>query len=135
LTAFRYPLQVRYGECDMQGIVFNGNYLQYFDIAVTELWREAIGGWTEMTASDGVDAVVAEANVRYLEPLRMDDRFEVAASVAKLGETSIAIDFVIEREGDRCTEGRNRYVVIDAKTGAKARIPDSLREGLSRFSE
>jgi acyl-CoA thioester hydrolase len=134
LTAFRYPLRVRYGECDMQGIVFNGNYLQYFDIAVTELWREAIGGWGEMIKSDGVDAVVAEASVRYLKPLRMDDHFEVATSVAKLGETSIAIDFAIERGSERCTEGQNRYVVVDAKTGVKAPIPDSLREALARFA-
>ena len=30
---------MRYGECDPQGIVFNANYLLYFDVAFTELWR------------------------------------------------------------------------------------------------
>ncbi len=40
---FVHELRVRYGECDPQGIVFNANYLLYFDVAFTELWR---AGWT-----------------------------------------------------------------------------------------
>jgi acyl-CoA thioester hydrolase len=115
-------------------VVFNGNYLHYFDIAVTELWREAIGGWGEMVANDGVDAVVAEATVRYLSPLRMDDEVELVTTVAKQGESSIVIDFAIERGGERCAEGQNRYVVIDPQTGAKAPIPEALREALAPFS-
>ena len=43
-SAFVHPLRVRYAECDPQGVVFNGHYLAYFDIALTELWRAAFGG-------------------------------------------------------------------------------------------
>jgi acyl-CoA thioesterase FadM len=32
---FEHPLRVRYGECDPQGIVFNANYLLYFDVVFT----------------------------------------------------------------------------------------------------
>ena len=35
-----HPLRVRYAECDPQGVVFNSRYLEYFDVALTELWRE-----------------------------------------------------------------------------------------------
>ena len=28
---FFYPLRVRYSEVDCQGVVFNANYLMYFD--------------------------------------------------------------------------------------------------------
>ena len=42
-ASFVHELRVRYGECDPQGIVFNANYLLYFDVAFTELWREAVG--------------------------------------------------------------------------------------------
>ena len=40
--SFVHTLRVRWSEVDMQGIVFNGNYLNYFDVAFTEYWR-AIG--------------------------------------------------------------------------------------------
>ena len=37
-----YPIRVRWSEIDSQNIVFNGHYLNYFDIAITEYWR-AVG--------------------------------------------------------------------------------------------
>ena len=40
---FRHRIRVRWNECDPQGVVFNANYLAYFDVALTELWREAAG--------------------------------------------------------------------------------------------
>ena len=59
---FRHRLRVRYNECDPQGVVFNANYLTYFDITITELWRE-LGGYQPMVEA-GVDLVVAEAEAR-----------------------------------------------------------------------
>ena len=67
-----HRLRVRYGECDPQGVVFNAHYLAYFDIALTELWRESLGGYRLMTDS-GVDMVVAEAGVRYRASAGFDD--------------------------------------------------------------
>src|SRR6266850_2032541 len=61
---FVHELRVRYGECDPQGIVFNANYLLYFDVVFTELWRAAVGPWQEMVAR-GVDAVVADATLSF----------------------------------------------------------------------
>ena len=37
--SFFHQLRVRWSEVDMQAIVFNGNYLNYFDVAFTEYWR------------------------------------------------------------------------------------------------
>ncbi len=47
---FRYyfPLRVRFAETDMQGIVFNGNYLNYTDTAVTEYFRHLSYPYQEM---------------------------------------------------------------------------------------
>ena len=36
---FTHSLRVRWSEVDRQGIVFNGNYLNYFDVAMGEYWR------------------------------------------------------------------------------------------------
>ena len=82
---FRHSVRVRYSECDLQGIVFNANYLTYVDDALTELWRAAVpGGYTGMVES-GVDMVVGEANIRYLAPARVDDLLDLDVSVARLG--------------------------------------------------
>ena len=60
--SFVHELRVRYGECDPQGIVFNANYLLYFDVAFTEYWRDR-GRPLGRDGELGVDAVVAEANL------------------------------------------------------------------------
>jgi acyl-CoA thioester hydrolase len=128
---FRHTLRVRYNECDPQGVVFNANYLTYFDLLVTELWRE-LGGYSEMVEA-GQDLVVAEATVRYRAPLRFDDEFDGVVRVATLGETSMVIAFALEREGELCAEGENRYVFIGSGGQGKTPIPPALRRGLERY--
>jgi acyl-CoA thioester hydrolase len=129
---FRHRLRVRYNECDPQGVVFNANYLTYFDITMGELWRD-LGGYQEMVA-DGVDMVVAEARVRYLGPLRFDDEFELVARVTRLGETSMTTELVAERGGEPVAEGELRHVFIAAGGGRKAPIPEGIRAGLEQYA-
>ena len=126
---FRHRLRVRYHECDPQGVVFNANYLAYFDMGITELFREALGGYQTMFEK-GVDIVVAEARVRYLAPLRFDDEFELVVAVADLGTTSMRTELAVEHEGETAAEGELRHVFIDRNQGAKAPIPDQVRAAL-----
>src|SRR5687768_6898099 len=129
---FVLELRVRYGECDPQGIVFNANYLLYFDVAFTELWREALGPWQEMV-DRGVDAVVAEANARFRAPARYDDVLELRARVTRLGTTSITTEIDVMRDGDLLVEGRLQHVIVDAKTWQKTEIPGWVRAGLEPY--
>jgi acyl-CoA thioester hydrolase len=126
-------MRVRYNECDPQNAVFNANYLTYFDIAVSELWRAAMGGYESMLA-DGIDMVVAEASVRYLAPLRFDEEFDVRVSVARLGTTSLVSTMAIERDGDIVAEGDLRHVFIATSNGEKAPIPERVRAALERYA-
>jgi acyl-CoA thioester hydrolase len=130
---FRHRMRVRYNECDPQNAVFNANYLTYFDIAVSELWREALGSYDAMLAG-GIDMVVAEARVRYLAPLRFDEEFDVRVSVAKLGTTSLVSAMAIERDGDVVAEGELRHVFVATSNGEKAPIPESVRGALERYA-
>ena len=130
---FVHELRVRYGECDPQGIVFNANYLLYFDVAFTELWREAVGPWS-MMVERGVDAVVAEANTRYRAPARYDDVIQLRARVVRLGTTSITTEIDVVRAGEVLVEGRLRHVFVDATTWQKTEMPDWIGDGLRRFA-
>jgi hypothetical protein len=55
---FHHRLRVRYGECDPQGVVFNANYLNYYDVAMAEFHREVIGPYAELV-DEGLEMVVA----------------------------------------------------------------------------
>jgi acyl-CoA thioester hydrolase len=130
---FVHELRVRYGECDPQGIVFNANYLLYFDVAFTELWRAAVGPWQEMVAR-GVDAVVAEANLSFRAPARYDDELQLQAEVAKLGRTAITTEIDVMRGGELLVAGRLRHVCVATDTWRKTDVPDWVRTGLRAFA-
>jgi len=75
-------LRVRYGECDPQGVVFNAHFLAYFDIAITELFRAALGGY-QAIVDRGVDFVVAEAGLRYRQPAHFDEELRLEVAVTR----------------------------------------------------
>ena len=133
---FRHRLRVRWSECDLQGVVFYPQYLAYLDHTVTELWRAAIGPYTEMVAVYGVDMVVAEAAMRYRGSARFDDELEIAASLTRLGSTSITTAFRIERvaDGALLTEADLRHVFVDPHDFRKRDMPDGVRAGLERYA-
>lgn len=128
---FTHVLRVRYGECDPQGVVFNANYFTYFDVALTELWRESVGPYTDMMAG-GVDMVVAEARARYLAPAGFDDELAVDVAVTRLGTTSMVTSINVRRDATPVVEGVMRHVFIDAVTRRKTAIPPEVRRGLRR---
>ena len=133
---FRHRIRVRFNECDGQGVVFYANYLMYFDLAMTELWRDAFaGGYAGMIAA-GTDAMVAEATIRYRASARFDDELELVASVTRVGSTSSTTELRAERVSDGVVlaEGELRHVFIDPKTLAKREIPDEVRAGMQRFA-
>jgi acyl-CoA thioester hydrolase len=117
-----HQLRVRYGECDPQGIVFNANYLLYFDVAFTEFWRHTVGAWQELVER-GTDAVVAEANLRFRSPARFDDVLGVRVEIAELGAADIRSDITVARDQETLVEGRLRHVFLDAETWRKTEIP------------
>jgi acyl-CoA thioester hydrolase len=133
---FRHRLRVRWSECDLQGVVFYPHYLAYLDHTVTELWRAAVGPYTEMIPSYGVDMVVAEAGMRYRGSARFDDELEISATITRLGGTSITTEFRIERvaDGVLLTEGELRHVFVDPEHFNKRDMPDRVRAGLERFA-
>jgi acyl-CoA thioester hydrolase len=129
-VSFVHELRVRYGECDPQGIVFNANYLLYFDVAFTEYWRDRVGPWDDMV-SVGVDVVVAEANLRFRAPARFDDVLALEVTTEELGKTSMTTRIDVQRDGELLVEMRLRHVFVDRTTWSKTAMPDGIREQLA----
>ena len=60
---FCQQLRVRWAEVDRQGIVFNGNYLLYFDVGITEYWRAIGYPYPDALVNHGSDLFVKKASV------------------------------------------------------------------------
>ncbi|HYB30771.1 MAG TPA: thioesterase family protein [Solirubrobacteraceae bacterium] len=126
---FVHTLRVRYSECDLQGIVFNAHYLDYFDTSINELWRAAYGSYQAML-DRGVEMVLAEATVRFLSPARFEDELELAVAVTHLGSTSFRTKHSARCAGELVADAELRHVLVERQGGAKTPIPDWIRDGL-----
>jgi acyl-CoA thioester hydrolase len=127
---FAHALRVRWAEVDPQGIVFNANYLMYFDVAATEYWR-AIGcvypgAFTEL----GVDTFAVKATLEFHAPARFDDVIDVCVRCARLGRTSLRMLLEVHREREPLVSGELIYVIASAKERTPTPIPTSLRAAI-----
>jgi acyl-CoA thioester hydrolase len=131
---FHHNLRVRFADTDLQGIVFNGNYLTYYDVAWTEYFREL--GLTYQKMLDlNADTVLARTEIDFKSPAHFDDILEVYVRVAKIGNSSLIFNFEIYPEGqDRLVSAASSlYVCIDAKTLKPVRVPDEMRALISEL--
>lgn len=131
---FHHKIRVRFADTDLQGIVFNGNYLTFYDVAWTEYFREIGLTWKAMIES-GVDTVLARTTIEFKSPAKFDEVLEVHTRVSKIGNTSIIFDFEIYPDGEERLVGtaQSLYVCVDPKSLQKIRVPDDLRERIAAF--
>ncbi len=122
--------RIRYHECDAQGVLYNARYLTLFDMALTELWRAAFGGYAAMT-DRGLDLVVAEAHVRFGGSARFDDLVTVSVEVKDIGTTSMHSEYEVRRDDELLVEGWLRHVLVELGTASKTPFPDDLRAALT----
>ena len=130
---FVHHHRVRYHECDAQGIVFNANWFTFFDVTLTEWFREAFGSYSALMEEHGVDVVLAETTARFRGSARFDDDLGISAAVERLGTTSTVALFTARRGDEVLVEGRTVYVFVDAETLGKREIPAHVRERLAAY--
>jgi len=130
---FLFPHQVRWVECDPQWVVFNGHYLTYFDIAISEYGRHLnLPDGLERQKS-GREFFARKASVDYLAPARYDDKLEIGVRVSYLGNSSLKFFIGIFRGDEVLTTGEMVYVYVDVKAQRSEPIPQSWRDKVLAF--
>src|SRR5256714_8851224 len=127
---FVHRIRVRYHECDAQGIVFNAHHFAYFDITLTELWREAFGSYEALVGA-GSDVVVVDAAATFKASPRFDDLIDVEMTIARLGGSSVTSEVAERRDGELLVTGRVVHVFVDPKTMTQQEIPQLGRGRLA----
>lgn len=130
---FLHPFRVRYSEADMQGVVHNSNYLMYFDTATTEYFRALGYDQNADARKTGIDFHVVKSVVEYKAPVRFDQEIEVGARVARIGNSSLVIEFAIFPKGgdDTLVTGEFVWVYTDQTTHRPVPISESIRGFIS----
>jgi acyl-CoA thioester hydrolase len=125
--SFFHRLRVRWSEVDMQAIVFNGHYLNYFDVAFTEYWRRTGLPDVLQQARDGYELFARKATVEYMAPARFDDELEIGVRCAALGRSSLRFTMEIHRGDEHLISGELVYVYAETAARKSTAIPDAWR--------
>ncbi|MCX7150114.1 MAG: thioesterase family protein [Rhodocyclales bacterium] len=135
LAAFRlrHTLRVRWAEVDAQSIVFNGHYLTYFDIGITEYWRTIGLPYPEGIAGTGGDLFAVRTVVNYHASAHYDDFLDVCVRAEKLGNSSMTFEMGIFRDGERLISGEVVYVNADPESRTSRRLPEKLRQAIENY--
>ena len=84
-----HGVRVYWEDTDAGGIVFYGNYLRFMERARTE-WLRALGFEQEAMRRQGQGMfVVAQTQLRYLSPARLDDWLHVTVALTETGRASV----------------------------------------------
>ena len=133
--SFVHTLRVRWSEVDMQGIVFNGNYLNYFDVAFTEYWRAT--GLPDVIAQSqaGLELFARKSVVEYHAPSRFDDLLDIGVRCAELGRSSLRFVLEIYRGDEQLISGEILYVHANSRVLKSEPVPAAWRDVLNGFEK
>lgn len=123
-----HPVRIYWEDTDAGGIVFYGNYLKFMERARTE-WLRTLGFDQEGMRRSGEGMfVVADTQLRYLQPARLDDLLHVTVAVVERGRASVEFAQDVWRGDTLLVRGRIRIGWVQAVTAGEATEP-VLRPG------
>ena len=128
--SFSAPVRVRFAETDAQGIAHNSNYLVWFEVARVQYLERYAGGYQRLRDL-GVEAVVLETHIRYLQPAKFDDRLRVHARCVDVRGARFRYEYVIERGDSTIADGWTAHATVDAATMRPRRVPEWLQEAIA----
>ena len=123
-------MKVRFAETDAQGIVHNSNYFIWFEVARVEYLERYAGGYQRLRDL-GLEALVLETHVRYLQPATFDDRLVVHARCLDVRGARFRYEYAIERNGELLADGWTAHATVDATTMRPTRVPEWLIEAIA----
>lgn len=133
---FRYKseFRVRFGETDLQGVVFNANYLLYVDTAQMDYLRHIGITYAEMRER-GHDIYIVDLHLQFHAPARYDDVIIAFARISGFGNSSVHMDFELyEKEREKLlATAQTTYVIVDTESNAPVRAPAYIRSAVRSF--
>lgn len=132
-------VRVLYGDTDAAGVVYNANFLRYFEIGRTELMREWVCTYSEIEKM-GFILPVTESWARYKAPALYDDLLLIETSISEISKVKCKFSYRIcrkETDSDRAkllVKGYTVHVAVD-RAGKMTSLPEEIINKLSFFMD
>ncbi|MBV4355538.1 acyl-CoA thioesterase [Pinibacter aurantiacus] len=127
-------IRVRYAETDQMGVVYYGNYAQYYEVGRVEAIRQLGFAYAELERT-GVIMPVVEMHCKYLRPALYDNLLTVKTILKEL-PLHHKIEFhqeVYNEQGNLLNTGKVVLYFLEAKTMQRTTMPQAMKDRLAEF--
>ncbi len=126
MPSHRTTCRVIYGDTDTMGVAYHANYLRWFEIGRTELFRDLGLAYRELEAH-GIRMPVSEVHCKYISAARYDDALVIETRIDRRVRAGMKFDYRIFRTEDEAllVEGWSRHAFIDTN-GRVIRPPEII---------
>jgi len=136
-SAFRYRRRIRFGECDLAGIVYYPRFVELVHDTI-EAWVSApsveagLGLDYHAMIRAGTGFPTARLEVEFLAPATMGDDLSLVPLVGRIGSSSV--ELVVHAHRSEAEIFRSRLVVVTVSIGqtTPVRLPGAFRAALER---
>ena len=131
MKIYNLELRVRYSETDQMGVVYHGNYAQYFEMGRVE-WLRNTGISYKWMEDNGVMLPVVSLSMNYKKPARYDDLLTVKTILKSQSSVKIEFDYEIYNEqNELLTIANSILVFVDMKTGRPMVPPQYVKDKIA----
>ena len=124
----RTTSRVIYGDTDKMGYAYNANYLRWFEIGRSEMFR-SMGLAYKTIEIKGIFLPVSEVYCKFLAPIQYDDMLLIETSLDTSLKGGMKFDyFILSEDGEKIhAKGYTKHACVD-KNGRVVRPPDFIKE-------
>lgn len=122
--------RIRYSETDQMGVVYHGNYAQFFELGRTE-WLRKLGVTYKDMEMNGIMLPVISLNCKFIKSALYDDVLTITTFLKKKPMVKIEFDYEVKNQNEEliCT-GNTVLAFMNSKTIKPTACPDYLLKAL-----
>ncbi len=133
MSAHAFDLRVYFEDTDAGGVVYNANYLKFYERARTEFLRD-LGYEQDELLSQGLVFVVKNIGIDFLQAARFNDRLRVLTRVSVLKPASLVFTqeiYAPDRASQPLNRARIKIACVAVKDFRPCAIPEDIRTALT----
>lgn len=127
-------IRIRYADTDQMQFVYNGKYLEYFEVGRTELIRSC-GLSYKKVEDEGYQLPLLEAHLKYVSAAFYDDILIIGTFLKEIPKFKMKLEYKIYRRtnNELVCEGYTEHIFVKKDTKKPVRPPQFFIDSISKF--
>jgi acyl-CoA thioester hydrolase len=130
----KFEIRVRYADTDKMQFVYNGKYLEYFEVGRTEMLRQTGFSYHQLEES-GYQLPLLDSYLKFVNYAQYDDLLVIESSLKEIPNVKMRINYQIFRKSDNLliAEGYTTHAFIRTDTKRATRVPEIFKKIIEKY--